>query len=394
VARRLILTRALRGFVDGMLSLLLARHLLALGFEPTQVGAIVTATLLGSAALTIGVGVWARSVPRRTILMLASALMVMTGLSFAGLTAFWPLIVVAAVGTLNPSSGDVSVFLPTEQAVLSQAVPATRRTTAFAHYNLAGNLAGALGALASGAIGWADQGPFTVSPQTAFLLYAASGLVCALVYRGLPAAIEAPPAGGQPLLARSRPVVIRLSLLFSLDSFGGGFVLQSLLALWLFERFELSPMTVGVVFFGASTLAAFSQLASAPLAKRIGLIRTMVYTHVPANLFLVAAAFMPSAELAILLLLLRMSLASMDVPARQAYVMGVVPPEERTAAATATNVPRSLVAALSPLIAGWLLSETAFGWPLVIGGLIKITYDLLLLYQFRAHPADEGWARG
>jgi predicted MFS family arabinose efflux permease len=183
-------------------------------------------------------------------------------------------------------------------------------------------------------------------------------------------------------------VVLRLALLFSLDSAGGGFVVQSLLALWLFQRFGLSIAQTGAVFFGTGILAAFSQLLSSRVARRFGLIPTMVGAHLPANALLILAAFMPNAPLAITLLLLRMCIAQMDVPARQAYVMNVVPPEERAAAASVTNVPRSLATATTPLLAGWLLSKTSFGWPLVLGGALKILYDLLLLWQFKSHRPE------
>ena len=184
-------------------------------------------------------------------------------------------------------------------------------------------------------------------------------------------------------LKQSRPIVLRLTALFALDSFGGGFAIDSLLVLWLFLRFGLSLQTVGAVFFAARMLSALSQLVSPRLAARFGLIETMVFTHIPANIFLVLAAFMPNAPLAVMFLLLRMAFSSMDVPARQSYVMAVVPPEERTAAASVTNVPRSLTSAISPLIAGSLLQLSTFGWPLVAGGALKIIYDLLLLKQFR-----------
>ncbi|HKQ71367.1 MAG TPA: MFS transporter, partial [Polyangiaceae bacterium] len=218
-----------------------------------------------------------------------------------------------------------------------------------------------------------------------FLAYAAFALVAATLYRGLSPAVEAKvvTTPRRPL-EKSRRIVVELALLFSLDSLGGGFVIQSLLALWLFRRFELSVATAGAVFFAAGLLAGFSQLLSPWLARRIGLIRTMAYTHLPANVFLVIAAFMPTAPLAISFLLLRMSLSQMDVPARQSYVMSVVPPEERAAAASVTNVPRSLAAATTPVLAGAMLAHTNFGWALVCGGVTKIAYDLWLLRRFRA----------
>jgi predicted MFS family arabinose efflux permease len=221
--------------------------------------------------------------------------------------------------------------------------------------------------------------------RVTFLGYAAVALAAALVYRTLSPAIEGTlPAGVKSPLVRSRAIVLRLAALFSLDSAGGGLVVQSLLVLWLHKRFGLSLATSGTVFFAAGLLSAGSQLVAARLAARIGLINTMVFTHLPANIFLVLAALMPTAPLAIACLLVRMALSSMDVPARQAYVMSVVPPEERAAAASVTNVPRSLAAALTPLLAGALLERTSFGWPLILGGVLKAAYDLLLLFQFRS----------
>jgi MFS family permease len=387
-ARKLLLTRAIRGLADGLVSVALAAYLTALGFGPFAVGAIVTGTLLGSAAVTLAVGLLGYRLSRKRILLGATALMTLTGFGFAGFTSFWPLMVVAVAGTLNPSSGDVSLFLPTEQAALAHTAAGPARTLSFAWYNLAGSLAGALGALASGvpavlASHWRVS--LLIAERSVFVFYSLCAVACALVYRTLTPALEVP-AEKHPrnALAESRRVVLRLAALFSLDSFGGGFVVQSLLVLWLYRRFHLDERTAAAVFFVAGTLSAFSQILSPRVAARIGLIRTMVYTHLPANIFLILAGLMPTAPLSILFLLLRMAVSQMDVPARQAYVMAVVPPEERTAASSVTNVPRSLAAGLAPLISGMLLEKTTFGWPLVIGGALKAAYDLLLLFQFRA----------
>jgi len=317
--------------------------------------------------------------------------MAATGIGFAFLGDFWALFVVGFIGTLNPSAGDVSVFLPTEQSIMVNEVSPKDRTALFARYNLGGALLGAVGALLSGLperlahrFGWNLLDAY----RAGFVLYTITALVILLLYRGVrhgkasAAVVNAP-------LKRSRGIVLRLSALFSLDSFGGGFAIDSLLVLWLFLRFGLSVQTVGVVFFGTRTLSALSQLASPRLAARFGLIETMVFTHIPANVFLILAAFMPSAPLAITFLLLRMMFSSMDIPARQSYVMAVVPPEERAAAASMTNVPRSLTSAISPLLAGSLLQVSTFGWPLVIGGVLKISYDLLLLVQFRRLRPNE-----
>ena len=391
-ASRLVAARTVRGLADGFVSVLLAAYLRDAGFSPVEISAIVTGTLLGSAALTLGLGLFGYEISRRTLLFGAVGLMAGTGLGFATVTAFWPLLAIAVVGTLNPSNGDVSVFLPTEQALLSETVEARDRTAIFARYNLGGLFAAAVGALCAGlpvavarGMGW----DLVQAERLAFLLYAATALVLFAVYSGL--RVDTTVEGfrsGAPL-RKARRTVYRLTVLFSIDAFGGGFVVQSLLALWLFERFDMPVATVGAIFFAAGLLAATSQLASPWLAARIGLIRTMVYTHLPSNVLLIFAALMPNAPLAVCCLLARMVLSQMDVPARQSYVMAVVPPEERAAAASVTNVPRSLAAAFAPLLAGAMLQVSSFGWPLICAGILKSVYDLLLLWQFRAHPAPE-----
>jgi MFS family permease len=394
-ARKLLFTRGVRGLADGVVSIALATYLTGLGFDAFEVGALITGTLLGSAAVTLAVGLLGYRLSRRGILLGASVLMALTGVGFAGFTDFWPLLIVAVAGTLNPSSGDVSVFLPTEQAALAHTVGGPARTAAFAWYNVVGSLAAAVGALASGLPAWlaAHRGVTLLRAERGvFVFYAAAAVLVAILYTRLSPALEIhPDKRARAPLAESRAIVLRLSALFSIDSFGGGFVVQSLLVLWLHRRFALDPRATAGVFFAAGVLAAFSQVLSPWVAARIGLIRTMVYTHLPANLFLIAAGLMPTASLAIACLLLRMAVSSMDVPARQAFVMAVVPPEERTAASTVTNVPRSLAAGLAPLVAGALLQKTTFGWPLIIGGTLKAIYDIALLVQFRAVvPREDG----
>lgn len=393
-SRRLLATRALRGFADGAVSVLLPGYLTAIGFSSLQIASIIFATLSGSAALTLWIGFVANRIGRRRVLLGACALMAATGIGFASVSAFWPLFLVAFVGTLNPSAGDVSLFLPVEQSALAETVATRDLTAIFSRYNVAGAFAGALGALASGV-------PVTMAARfdwnkveamrSGFVVYSAIAVAAALVYRVLSPAVEtAPVEKARAPLAQSRRIVLQLSALFSLDSFGGGFVVQSLLALWLFRRFDLSIAAAGTFFFVAGLLGAASQLASSWLAARIGRINTMVFTHIPANVFVVMAAFMPNLHLTLMFLLFRFALSSMDVPARQSFVMAVVPPEERAAAASVTNVPRSLATALAPLPAGALLDCSTFGWPLVCAGSLKIVYDLLLLRQFRAvKPEDE-----
>jgi hypothetical protein len=314
-------------------------------------------------------------------------------MGFARVSNFWPLVLIGFAGTLNPSSGDVSVFLPTEQAVLSAEVAAAERTALFARYSLGGTLLGACGALVSGLpevaashLGWDLVHTF----RAGFVLYGAIAIGIGALYLGLQHG-TAPAADGiaRTPLGRSRAIVLRLTALFSIDAFGGGFAVDSMLALWLLLRFDLPLPLAGGVFFAARMLSAFSQLVSPRLAARFGLIETMVFTHVPANVFLIAAAFMPNATLAVTFLLLRMAFSQMDVPARQSYVMSVVPPAERAAAASITNVPRSLASAISPLLAGILLQHSTFGWPLIAGGVLKLVYDLLLLVLFPARTAFE-----
>jgi MFS family permease len=393
-SRRLITTRALRGIGDGIVSVLLASYLTEIGLSPARIGWIVFATLFGSALVTLWAGFATRRIGTRRMFLGAAALMVATGLGFVYARSFWALIAVAFVGTMNPSAGDVSLFLPLEQTAIAQTVATRDLTGVFAIYNVAGALGGAFGALASGLpsmlaprFGW----NLVAAQRIGFLVYAILGLVAASIYWSLSSAVEAAPTPVKVApLAKSRATVMRLAALFSIDAFGGGFAIQSLLALWLFRRFNLSVQAAGTFFFVAGLLGSFSQFVSSRLAARFGRINTMVYTHIPASGFLILAALMPNATLAVTFLLLRSALSSMDVPARQSYVMAVVPPEERAAAASVTNVPRSLASAAAPVPAGMLLDMTSFGWPLICAGALKITYDLLLLLQFRAlRPEDE-----
>jgi MFS family permease len=385
--------RTLRGFADGFVSVLLAQYLLDIGLSPFEVGAIVTATLLGSAALTLTFGLTAHRIGLTTLLMGAAVLMAATGIGFAAVTTFWPLLVVALVGTLNPSAGDVSVFLPTEQALIAGEVDAVDRPRLFALYNVGGNVAGALGALASAApqaLAHRFDWDVTSTQRLGFLLYAAIGLVILVRYRGLPARVRSPIEVGaehRPL-GSSRRTVLRLAALFSLDAAGGGFVVTSMLVLWLHLRFDLSASTTATVFFATSLLAGGSQLLAPRVARRIGLVRTMAFTHIPGSIFLALAAIAPNGTLAIGLLLLRAMVSQMDVPARQTFVMAVVPPEHRAAASSVTNVPRSLASALTPLAAGAILANTDFGWPLLLAAMTKLSYDLLLLALYRNVPEE------
>jgi len=390
---RLLVAKGLRAFGDGFVSLLLPLYLIELGFSTLQVGVIATVTLLGSGLLTLVVGLQAYRFHYRTLLLAATVLMAATGLGFATLTSFWPLLLLALVGTLNPSSGDVSVFLPLEHAVMSRVVEPRKRTATFARYSLVGTLVAAFGSLAVGLPGLlVDTGRFsaTGAMQAMFVFYALLAVASALVYRGLPRALGSEEQKPAAPLGKSRKVVYTLAALFSLDAFGGGFVVQSMVALWLFQRFDLSLVTAGVIFFWMGLFTAISYLAAVRIADRFGLVNTMVFTHLPANLCLIAIAFVPSLEWAVVLLFVRSALSQMDVPTRSSYVMAIVTPEERPAAASLTSVPRSLASAVSPFLAGWMLSVSAFGWPLIAAGALKIAYDLLLLAMFRkVKPPEE-----
>ena len=391
--RRLLSARGLRAFGDGFVSLLLPLYLITLGLTPFEVGVITTGTLLGSGLLTLLVGMHAWRLRFRTLLLLASALMAATGLGFAVFTDFWPLLIIAVVGTLNPSSGDVSVFLPLEQAVLTRLATDRQRTAVFARYSLVGALVGATGALFAGSSEWLTGAMHVgakAAMQSLFLLYGLLGVASGFIYRKLPVALEADTAARAAPLRESRRIVYTLAALFSLDAFGGGFIVQSMLALWLFQKFDLSIAVAGTIFFWTGVFSALSYLVAVRIANRIGLVNTMVFTHLPSSVLLILVPFVPDLTWVIVLLLVRSALSQMDVPTRSSYVMAVVSPGERAAAASITSVPRSLASAISPLIAGYLLGVSTFGWSLVIAGGVKIVYDILLLVTFRTvRPPEE-----
>jgi MFS family permease len=391
VARTLVACRALRAFVDGYVAVLLPAYLLALGLDVWAVGILSTATLLGSAVATLAVGAWGHRFGQRSLLRGAALLMFATGAGFAGLSDFWPLLLVAFVGTLNPSSGDVSVFLPLEHARLASAAQGDARVALFARYSLIASLSAAIGALAAAIPAWlaAHAGIETLTTiRWLFALYALVGLLTFALYRRLP---DAPAQHATPNapLGPSRPVVFRLAALFSVDAFAGGLVINSLMSLWLMQRFELSLAAAGAFFFWTGLLSAASQLAAPVVARRIGLLNTMVFTHIPANVCLVLAALAPSLPLALVLLFVRSALSQMDVPTRTAYVMSVVTPAELGAAASVTAVPRSLAAALSPSLGGALFAAGWFAAPLVLAGLLKIGYDVTLWIACRHQTLED-----
>ena len=386
--------RGVRGFGDGFAIIILPAYLTAIGYDPAQIGLVATASLLGTALLTLAVGTIAARYDLRTMLLIGACLMACTGLAFPNVEQFAFVALVAFVGTVNPSTGDLGVLVPLEHSMLAHGVTDQERTRTFARYSLIGALSMAAGALAAAAPDFlvlAGLGPVSAF-KLMFYAYAALGVVSALLYRRLPHAHMDQPRASAPL-GPSRGVVYKLSALFSLDSFAGGFVVQSLLALWLFERFDLSLSAASLFFFWSSVASAFSYPVAAWLASRVGLINTMVFTHIPSSILLILAAFSPNLYVTLGLLLVRSALSQMDVPTRTSYVMAVVTPAERAAAASFTAVPRSLASAISPAFAGVLLTTAFSGLPLVVCGVLKIVYDVALLVSFRDVKPPEEQAR-
>lgn len=390
LVRRVLLARGLRAFADGYVALLLPLYLLLLGMSTLQVGIITAGTLFGSALLTLAVGLQAWRFSLRSLLLAAAALMGVTGLGFGVLTDYWPLLLVAVVGTLNASSDDVSVFLTLEHTLLSRAAPPAQRTSAFARYSLVGATIGAAGALAAGLPSLvASALGIGVRPvmQASFIGYALIGVSMAAIYRHLPREPQATDTARPAALgASSRRTVYKLAALFSLDAFGGGLAIQSMLVLWLHLHFGLTPADTAKIFFCSGLLSASSFFFVPRLARRFGLLNTMLLFHAPASVLLLLIPLMPNASWTIALILLRAAIASLDVPARSAYVMSVVTPSERPAAASLTVVPRSLMWAAGPLLTGYLLSVSSFGWPLMIAGIVKLAYNAMLFAGFAKVP--------
>jgi MFS family permease len=384
--------RAARGFGDGFAIIILPAYLSELGFGPFQIGIVASAALLGTAAVTLAIGFVAPGRDLRNLLLVGAFATVATGLAFQATEQFSLILIIAFVGTMNPSSGDIGLFVPLEHAILAREAPDHDRTRIFAHYSLIGGLSSAAGALAAAApTALISAGASNIGALKAmFYFYAALGLVAAGIYRYLPHAQPQEVAARPVALGPSKGIVYKLAALFSLDAFAGGFAVQSLVALWLFERFGLSLAAASLFFFWSNVLAAFSYPVAARLAKRFGLVNTMVFTHIPSSLCLILAAFSTNLLVVLGLLLVRSALSQMDVPTRTSYVMAVVTPPERPAAASVTAVPRSLASSLSPALAGALLASSFSGLPLVVCGGLKIIYDLALLYSFRhTKPPEE-----
>jgi MFS family permease len=394
----LFATRFVRLFAYGALSVVLVFYLVGVGLSESETGLLLTATLVGDTVVSLYLTTRADRIGRRRMLIVGAALMTAAGLTFASTTRLWLLMVAGTIGVISPSGHEVGPFLSIEQAALSHVVTDRTRTEVFAWYALAGSLATAFGALAGGVVTRTlEQTAMTAvnSYRVVVILYAALGVLLAVLFTRVSGAAEASSLGEKRAfratlaslsgIERSRDVVFKLSSLFALDAFGGGFVVQSFAAYWFYLRFGVNPQTLGIVFFSANLLAGVSALAAARLAARFGLINTMVATHLPSNILLILVPLMPNFSLAVLVLLVRFSISQMDVPARQSYVMAVVSPDERSAAAGITGVARTIGAAISPLFVGLLFARPSLiDVPFFVAGTLKIVYDLLLYKAFAA----------
>ena len=395
----LFATRSVRLFAYGALSVVLVFYLVGLGLSESQTGLLLTATLVGDTLVSLYLTTRADRIGRRRMLIVGAGLMAAAGVTFACATDLWLLILAGTIGVISPSGGEVGPFLPIEQAALSHVVTDRNRTEVFAWYTLAGSLATACGALVGGLLSVALQHHRSMTPVASYravvILYAALGIILAILFLRLSVAAEAASRGDKLAfratlanisgIVHSQHVVFKLSALFALDSFGGGFVIQSFAAYWFYLRFGVKPETLGVVFFAANVLAGISALLASRLATRFGLLNTMVATHLPSNILLILVPLMPNLPMAVLLLLVRFSISQMDVPTRQSYVMAVVRPDERSAAAGITGVARTMGAAISPLFAGLLFARPSLvNVPFFIAGTLKIAYDLLLYREFSA----------
>jgi MFS family permease len=398
-ARLLFATRTLRLFAFGGLSVVLVLYLTAVGIDAGAIGLILTVALLGDAAISLWLTTHADRLGRRRVLLIGAALMILTGAVFTLTDNAWILGIVAVVGVLSPNGNEVGPFLAVEQASLAQVVGDSQRTRVFGWYQLSGSFAQATGALVGGLIATTLQGHgAAAAPSYRALLigYTLLGAAIGLLVVLLSPAVEPEVAGDETIrrrlgLHRSQRVVARLSALFALDAFGGGFVMQSLIAFWLAVRYGADPAVIGGVLFVANILSGFSGLVATRLAIRFGLIRTMVFSHLPSNILLMLVPFMPTIELAVALLFVRFAISQMDVPTRQSYTMAVVDPDERSAAAGVTGIARSLGAAVSPTLATPLMAVPGLAAiPFLVGGGLKVVYDLLLYREFiNVRPPEE-----
>ena len=394
----LFTTRIIRLFAYGFLSVALALYLAQVGLSEPEIGLLLTLTLVGDVPVTLWITTSADRIGRRRMLLLGAGLMVLAGLVFAFTHSFVLLVVTAIIGVISPSGNDIGPFLSIEQAGLTQIIPSRDRTKVFAWYNLVGSFATALGSLASGGLVQALQGsgmPVINSYQVVLVGYALFGIVLAALFAFLSPQVEVGVVSAATIrtrlgLHKSQKVVLRLSALFALDAFAGGFVVQSIMAFWFHEKFGVEPAVLGSIFFGANILAGISALLAARIAAKIGLINTMVFTHVPSNILLMLVPLMPTLPLAIIVLLLRFSISQMDVPTRQSYTMAVVEPDERSSASGITGIARTIGASIAPVLSTSMLANPMLGLPFIASGAIKLIYDFALYRSFQSiKPPEE-----
>lgn len=402
--RLLFATRIVRMFSYGLLAVILALYLSEAGLSDSEIGLLLTLTLLGDTLISLWITTRADRVGRRRMLFFGAILMIFAGSLFAVTRNFYLLLFAATIGVISPSGNEVGPFLAIEQSALAQTLPGTRRTQVFAWYQLAGSLATALGSLLGGGLAQILQMGGTTplaSYRAVILIYAALGLVLMLMFNFVSPLIEVTPSENEREkvnllgLGRSSKTILKLAALFSVDAFAGGFVVQSIVAYWFHVRYGVNPATLGAIFFGANIFAGISALSAAWIASKVGLLNTMVFTHVPSNILLILVPLMPNLPLAITMLLLRFSISQMDVPTRQSYTLAVVSPEERSSAAGVTGIARTLGASLAPLFSAPLVGIPALAAaPFIISGVLKLVYDFSLYRSFKTiKPHEEQQAQ-
>ena len=396
----LFATRIVRMFSYGLLAVILALYLAELGLSDSQIGLLLTLTLLGDTFISLWITTRADRVGRKRMLLIGAALMILAGILFAFTRNFYLLLFAATIGVISPSGNEVGPFLAIEQSALAHTLPGSQRTQVFAWHQLAGSLATALGSLAGGGLAQILQNrgvPALASYRYIILIYAILGFALVVLFNFVSAKVEVVFNANEATkinllgLGASNRTVLKLAGLFSVDAFAGGFVVQAIVAYWFHLRYGVSPSTLGAIFFGANILAGISALSAAWIARRIGLLNTMVFTHVPSNILLILVPLMPNLALAITVLLLRFSISQMDVPTRQSYTLAVVSPEERSSAAGVTGIARTLGASLAPLFSAPLIGIPALaGAPFIISGILKLVYDFSLYRSFKTiKPYEE-----
>lgn len=398
--RLLFATRIVRMFSYGLLAVTLVLYLSAAGLSDVEIGLLLTLTLLGDTIISLWITTRADRVGRKRMLIIGAVLMAFAGILFVATRNFYLLLFAATIGVISPSGNEVGPFLAIEQSALAQTLPGAKRTQVFAWYQLAGSLATALGSLAGGGLAQILQNggatPLS-SYRVSILAYAALGLILGVMFNFISPRVEVQrnSIGNSKInllgLGTSSKTVMKLAALFSVDAFAGGFVVQSIVAYWFHVRYGVNPATLGAIFFGANIFAGISALSAAWIARKVGLLNTMVFTHVPSNILLILVPLMPNLPLAIAMLLLRFSISQMDVPTRQSYTLAVVSPEERSSAAGVTGIARTLGASLAPVFAAPLIGIPALaGAPFIISGVLKLIYDFSLYRSFKTiKPNDD-----